>query len=253
MTIFARLLLLLPILLTNCGFGSQLPLDGRTFLSTAVTSNGAAAVLVPGTRIRVAFAEGRVSASAGCNIYGATYQVQDGRLVASGGSMTEMGCDEERMAQDDWLFAFIGARPSITVNGNELVLEASGTVVTLLDREIADPDRPLVGPTWTVTTIFSGDVASSAPDGVVATLIFQADGLVLIETGCNSGGGRYAATAEALRFSEVVTTKRACPGAGSELEAAVLRVLRAETVGYRIDAGSLELRAGDAGLGLSAS
>ena len=44
-----------------------LTLDGRTFLSTAVTENGVARALVGGTRIRLQFLDGRLAATAGCN------------------------------------------------------------------------------------------------------------------------------------------------------------------------------------------
>ncbi len=246
------MLLLVTLVMAGCSAAAGTSLDGRAFLSTAVTIDGQPHSLVPGTRIRISFADGSLSAAAGCNIYGATYQVQDGRLLASGGAMTEMACDEARMAQDDWLFGFIGARPEIIVTADTLTLAAAGTRITLLDREVADPDLPLIGPTWTVDSIISGDAVSSIPEHVVAVLIFQADGRVAIETGCNSGGGRFAATADALGFSELALTKRACEGAAAEMEAAVLRVLRAETVGYRIEAGSLTLSAGGFGLGLTA-
>jgi len=250
MTIFARLLLLVP-LVAACAQPPAGALDGRTFLSTSVTEDGAAHRLVAGTQIRLSFTDGRVGASVGCNIYGATYRIQDGRLVASGGSMTEMGCDEDRAAQDEWLFAFLGSNPSTTLNGDELRLESAGTIITLLDREVADPDLPLVGPTWKVVSVISGGAVSSVPAGVVASLIFQADGLVSFQTGCNSGGGRFSGTADELRLSELVMTKRACDGAEAEMEAVVIRVLQAEAIAYRIEAGGLTLSAGGFGLQLT--
>ena len=85
-------------------------------------------------------------------------------------------------------------------SGDELVLEDGATVITLLDREVADPDLPLVGPVWTVTAIITGDAVSSVPEGVIATLVFTDDGLVMVNTGCNSGvagrrsGGRPSAS-----------------------------------------------------------
>ena len=56
--------------------------QGRTFLSTSVTENGAPRALVDGTRIELTFAEDdRVTANAGCNIMGGTGVVRDDMLI----------------------------------------------------------------------------------------------------------------------------------------------------------------------------
>lgn len=246
--------ILLPVLVLVAACTQPLPaatLEGRTFLSTSVTDDGVARQLVAQTRIRLSFADGQLGASVGCNIYAAAYRIADGRLVASGGSMTEMGCDEDRAAQDEWLFSFLGSSPSITLDGNDLVLERDGTVITLLDREIADPDLALIGPTWTVVSIISGDAVSSIPDNVVATFKFLADGRVEVNTGCNIGGGKYAVDGAVVQFSGILSTLIACDGAAGQMEAAVMAVLQAESVSYQIEAGNLDLMAGNQGLGLA--
>ena len=58
-------------------------LDGRTFLSTALTVDGAAKPLVAGTRVRLGFQGNGLSASAGCNTFGATFRLDSlrGRKV----------------------------------------------------------------------------------------------------------------------------------------------------------------------------
>jgi heat shock protein HslJ len=177
-----------------------------------------------------------------------TYRIVDGRLVVEGSGTTEIGCDPERQAQDDWLFGFLGAHPTIRLAGNDLTLEAGDTIVALLDREVAEPDLSLVGPTWTLDSIMTGDVVSSVPAGVVATLSFTPEGGVAIASGCNSGGGRVEVLAGALRFSELVQTDMACPGARGEVEAAVMAVLGAGQVAYSIDASIMTLTAGGRGL-----
>jgi heat shock protein HslJ len=232
--------------------GSPVSVDGHDFLSTAVTQGGVARPLVDGTRIRIGFADGRISASAGCNSMGGSYRVDGGLLVLDGGlAMTEMGCDPPRHAQDDWLAAFLASRPALRLADNELALEAGGTVVRLLDREVADPDLPLVGTLWTVDSIITGDAVSSVPDGVVATLRFTGDGQVAIQTGCNQGGGRAAADATTIRFNEIVVTEMACGGPEGAMEAAVFAVVQtAAPVSYEIEAGRLTLIVGANGLGL---
>jgi heat shock protein HslJ len=228
-------------------------LDGRTFLSTAVTRDGAAAQLVPGTQIRLSFNGGQLGASAGCNMMSGAYSLDGDRLLLANAGMTEMGCDAPRQAQDDWLFRTLGGQPTLALSGNDLTVTLGGTVIQLLDREVADPDVQLVGHLWTVESIISGEAVSSVPQGAMATFQFRADGTVDLQTGCNSGGGKYAVNAGTLRFIDIVTTDRACAGPGGELEAAVVRLLSAAGVDYLIDANVLTLRAGDQGLQLRAA
>lgn len=246
--------LLVLILLAACGGGGQgATLDGREFLSSSVTEDGAPMALVPGTQVRLAFDDGSLGASAGCNSIGGDYRVEDGVLIFEGGSMTEMGCDPERHAQDDWLVAFLASRPSVALDGPELLLTSGGTAVALTDREVAEPDLPLTGTTWTVDTIITGDAASSVPGDAVATLTFTDGGRVEVNTGCNTGSGSYEASQGELRFTDVALTRMACAGPAGTLEAAVLPILGAEVVDYTIDAARLTLQAGDDGLGLAGS
>ncbi len=251
---FLSIATILTVALAGCSGGASLALDGHTFLSTAVTEGGRPRELVPGTQIRLTFGpDGRLGASAGCNILGGTYRLEGDVLRLDGGAMTEMGCDDARHAQDDWLFAFLGTGPTLMLAGNDLVLAAGGVVVRLLDREVAEPDLRLVGPTWTVESIISGDAVASMPQGVVATLAFGADGRVRFTTGCNEGGATMVVDGGTLHFSAITLTKRACEGPADAMEAAILGVLGADVITYRIDAGSLTLEAQGRGLGLRAS
>jgi heat shock protein HslJ len=245
--------ILLLLVLTGCTVvpGPSGPtLDGSEWLSIAVTEDGADRPLVDGTQIRLSFTDGQLGASAGCNTMGGAYRIEDGQLLFEGGGMTEMGCDDERHAQDDWLFAFLGAQPSIAQEGDKLTLTSGATVITLQDAEVAEPDLPLTGTTWTVDSIITGDAVSSVPNGATATLVFTDDGRLEVDNGCNVGGGGYEVTDGTLRVGQLVTTLRGCDAPAAQLESAVMSVLNADEIEYAIDAGSLTLMAGDHGLGL---
>ena len=255
MTALTRMLLLsaAAVLATGCLPGSAATaLDGREFLSVALTQDGAEQPLVDGTRIRLRFVDGNISVQAGCNTMGAGYEVRDGRLFADGGAMTEMGCDAPRHAQDDRLFAFIGSRPAIQLDAERLVLTDGTTAIAFVDREVAEPDSALIGTSWKVDAIVSGDAVASVPGEVHSTLMFTADGRVGIWTGCNEGGAAYAIEGDRIGFTEVVTTDRACQGPGAELEAAVLRVLSADGLTYGTVANRLDIAGPGIGLGLVA-
>jgi heat shock protein HslJ len=230
-------------------------LADHTFLSQSVTEDGAPRALVNGTQLRLQFFEDpRVSASAGCNSLGGEYEIDSGVFLLSDAGQTEIGCDAELHDQDDWYFAFLTSSPSIAVDGDTLVLDGDGTRIEYLDQEVAAPDAELVGPTWTVETIIEGDVAMATEWPSPATLVFGNDGVLMVNTGCNSGSGTYQVADGQLTFAEVAVTERGCEGDTGRLESAVLGVLHGpQPVTWEITVERLSLRGEDVGLDLVAS
>jgi heat shock protein HslJ len=248
------LLVLGLMLLAGCSGVGAAPapqLDGRTFLSTGVTLNGAPIPLLANTRIRIEFVDGRLVASAGCNTLGGQYRVQDGLLHVTDLATTEMGCDPARHAQDEWFGKVLGGKPAVRLSGNDLTLEQAGTVITMLDREVANPDLPLVGTMWTVDSIFAGDTVSTPPGDGIATLLFGPDGRVQVNTGCNTGGGPYTVDSArgTISFGPIGITKRACVDETNELEAAVLMAIDGSAT-FSISGSALTLMDGSFGLQL---
>lgn len=249
------------LLLGACGGGSAGPgpvgegLEGRTFLSAGIEGH----VLVPGSTVRLSFQGGRLSASAGCNSMSGTYRIDGGRLILEELATTEMGCEARLMDQDRWLAEFLdGASIALDADGLALTNSAfrlaltNGAVrLTLLDREISDPDRPLLGTRWVVDGLIGGDAVSSIPVGVVAALSFT-EGRVDVEAGCNQGGGTVRITDTTIDFGPIGLTKRGCSPEIMAVEQAVGAVLSG-TTRYRIEAGNLTIDAGGAGLMLRAA
>lgn len=234
------------VLLAACSSGaapspSPASLDGHTYLSTEVEG----LVLVPGTQVRLTFRDGNLNAQAGCNIMGGAYSIDGDRIRTTQMFMTEMGCDEPRQAQDEWLARFLSDL-TFTLDGDTLTLTDGTARVKLLDEEVAAPDKPLEGTRWVLDGIVSGDAVSSVPAGVIAAIEF-AGGRVDVEAGCNTGGGGVEVTAEKLTFGPIALTKMACEGGAMAVEQAIVTVLSGE-VGYAIDADGLTLDAGEAGL-----
>jgi len=220
---------------------SPATLDGHTYLSTRLEG----AILVPGTQIRLTFADGQLNAQGGCNMMGGTYTIDGDRIRTSQMFMTEMGCEEPRQAQDEWLARFLGdAR--FTLTGDTLTMTDGTAELTLMDKEVVTPDQPLEGRRWVLEGIVSGDAVSSVPMGVTAAIQIEA-GRVAVEAGCNRGGGTVEVTADTLVFGPIATTKMACEAGPMSVESAVLAVLAGD-VAYTIDADLLTLDAGDAGL-----
>jgi len=237
-----------------CGHAPGPTLDDRVFVSQTVTENGAPYELVEGTQLQLRFFESRrFGAAAGCNTLGGTHAIEAGRFVVSDAAQTEIGCEAELLHQDDWYFGFLVSRPAITVEGDTLVLEGGGKRIEYLDQEVATPDVSLAGRTWTVDTIIRDGAAMSAAWPRPATLVLQPNGVVTIDTGCNTGSGTYRVSGTRIWFADVSVTERACSGDTEQLERAVLDLLYGpQPVMWEITVDRLSLRAGDDGLDLAA-
>jgi heat shock protein HslJ len=239
--------LLTAILVIGCSSAGASPspspatLDGHTYLSTDLQG----AVLVAGSRIRLTFTNGSLSASGGCNTMGGAYSIDGDRLVTTQMSMTEMACDEPLMRQDTWLGAFLGG-VTFTIDGDTLTLVNGAVRLALLDEEVATPDKPIEGTRWVLDGIISGDAVSSVPIGVTASIKI-AGGQVQVEAGCNTGGGSVTVAADTLAFGGIGLTKMGCEAGPAAVESAVMTVLTGD-VAYAIDADSLTLMNGANGL-----
>lgn len=231
--------------------GRPAELVGRTFLSEAVADEGTPRHLVEGTRISLEFVDDRqLRASAGCNLLLATYSVRGRRLSIEGRvGGTEMGCGPGLHEQDEWLAGFLEASPTWTLADSRLTLVSEATEIVLLDRQVADPDRPLEGTRWIVDTIIKGDVASSMHAGTEGSAWLRIDGdRFHANTGCRAVQGRVTVSGRRLRFADTFQTDPACSAELEGVDEVMPTVLVGE-VEFTIDANRLSLNHPD-GVGL---
>ena len=231
----------------DTGGGGELA--GRTFLSAAVTDGGQPRDLVPGTRIEVTFREdGRLGARAGCNSIDGTPTITAERITLADGAITEMACSPAHTEQDSWLHDLFSGGLTYALDGDRLTLTADTTTIELVDREIAEPDRPLEATVWTLDGMIDGDAVSSVPGDIAATVTFDPDaGTVAVEgTGCNGGGGDYTPAADPdastgeLTVGPLAWTRMACGEPSASVEAALGAVLDG-TISYQVEAATLVL------------
>jgi heat shock protein HslJ len=236
----------------NTGSASDLP--GRTFLSESVTEDGQARELAEGTRISLDFTtDGQISANAGCNHLFGELTVTADRLEVGPMGGTEMGCDPARHDQDEWLIEFLQASPTWALDGDQLTLAVGGAEIVLLDREVADPDRPLEGTRWLVDTIISGEAASSMWAGTEdsAWLVIEGERFTA-SSGCREFDGNVAVEDGMLHFSETVQTDPACPAELGDVDE-TMQTMFSGSAAYSIQANRLTLtHPDDVGLGLHA-
>lgn len=220
-------------------------LDGRRFL--LVSSDGYTPVA--DTTPQLGFDDGNISYSGGCNSHFGEYSVCGESLCVDGLGSTQIGCTLDLQAQDEWFSDFLTSRPTFDLDGDDLVLTGDGVTLTFQDREVADPDLPLIGRVWTVDTIIQGDAAGSfPPSGPPPSLEFGEDSIVNVFTGCNQGGGSYEATETEIVFGDIVVTEEGCGGAVGELENHMLQIVAPGSVSFEIDAKRLTITRGDIGI-----
>jgi heat shock protein HslJ len=238
---------LFPTLLAACGSdtggsggagGMASSLDGRRFLADDVS---------------IEFRDGTVSASAGCNLVSGAYRIEGGSLVVGDLAMTEMACPG-RDDRDTWLVGLLSSRPAVALDDDQLTLSTDSESVVLLDRHLVDPDRPLVGTRWELTTIVDGEVASSVPAGVeVPWIEFSEGGQGRWYDGCNWGGASVEIVDGEMRIGEGEQTTRGCVDDGATaMSAAFGRVVGPGATTFEIDGPALHLQRGDAALGFAA-
>ena len=129
-----------------------------------------------------------------------------------------------------------------------LTLTAPGAVVTLEDREVANPDLPLEGTTWNVEGLITGDAVSSLPAGGRVPSLVMEDGSITLDTGCNRGTGGYELGDGEITFGPIATTRAACKDPlAAQAEQVVLATLTG-TATYEIEADVLTIRSGTNGL-----
>jgi heat shock protein HslJ len=208
------------------------------FVSTEVVGHKLAA----GSKVTLSFKDGQLSANAGCNTMSGTVAVLGGKLSVGQLATTEMACQADLMAQDQWLAAFL-AGATADFGAGFLNLTNGGVTIKLVDK--ATTNLPLVGTTWTLNGTTSGETASSVPQGVTATLMFQ-DGMVTVDTGCNSGSGTAKIDGDKITFGAITLTKKACMGDATGVEKQVVAVLSG-TKPFKIDGSSLTIGGGQGG------
>lgn len=205
--------------------------------------------VLPGTTPRLSFDATNVRVYAGCNSIFGTYTVRDGTLVVDQLSETLVGCDAARHAQDTWLRRFLRERPELVLAGNDLTLTTPTATLHWLDRVIADPDRPLVGPTWAIDSFISTLGTASYLLTVKPTIVFAADGSVKVDTGCNTGHGTYRVEADQITLRDVAYTERGCLNErATKVEQLVQALIQEGTLTQKIEADELTLRRGDEGI-----
>jgi heat shock protein HslJ len=196
--------------------------QGRTFVSVSVSGEQ----IPGGGPLTLSFADGRLSAYAGCNRGSGPADLADGHLRTQLAT-TMMGCPPPLGDADAWMGRFLEARPAWSLSADTLTLTTGAATVTLRDKTVVDPDRPLIGTSWRVDSLVSGQavMTSAALEQSRPGLTIRADQSVTGWTGCNTFYGRADVLDDTVTFGPMNFSGPVCAGEVGEIELAVRRVL----------------------------
>jgi len=206
---------------------------------------------VAGSPVTVRFADGAISGSSGCNVFGGSYEIDGAKLtVDEAMPATMMACAEDVMAVEAALFASLPKATGFAVDGDSLTLKsADGATLGTFSAQTQD----LADTSWVVTGYNNGK------GGVVSTIVgsevsleFGDDGALSGSGGCNRLMGSYTATDGAVSFDGLASTEMAClePEGLMEQETAFLAAL-ATAATYSVEGDKLEMRTADGAIALS--
>ncbi|MFC9994218.1 META domain-containing protein [Nocardia sp. NPDC127526] len=219
---------------------------GKEYVSTKVEG-----LPIPGGGpLNLGFKDNRVMASAGCNSASGPVTLNGNVLETGQLAMTLIGCPEPTAGADGWMTGLLESKPTWKLDGPNLTITGNGSTVTLLDRKVAHPDKPLTGTTWVVTSLVRPDavVSSVALDEARPTLTIAPDGAVSGSAGCNRMTGTAEIAGNDVTF-KIGTTKMLCAPEVMEVETQVLGALDGKTTAT-VDSDMLTISNAANGTGL---
>jgi heat shock protein HslJ len=183
----------------------------------------------------------------GCNSYGGSYELVDGRLLISDIFSTMMACLEEGvMEQEAAYFEALNSAVAfeLTDNGQTLLLQnARGETILRYTLILPEANAELEGSLWSLTTIIANESASSLLAGSAVTLAFDIEASLISGTaGCNNYSAAYSMDGDKLDIGPAAATRMFCdePEGLMAQESQFLTWLE-EVEGYAVDGRQLTL------------
>jgi heat shock protein HslJ len=208
--------------------------------------DGSTQPVLPATEISATFQGGRLSGSAGCNIYSGAYSVTGSALTLSGTAGTLRLCPGPPgiMEQEAAYLAALGRVAQFAVTQQGLTLyDRDGAILLTYAPQ---PKTPLEGTTWTAQAYNNGrGGVVSLIEGTEITARFEG-GRVAGSAGCNTYTAAYSVNGNAIEIGPAANTRMACvaPPGTMEQEQAYLAALGMARV-YRLEGSRLILETAD--------
>ena len=225
-------------------------LTGTSWIVTGYNNGKQAVVSVAaGTELTANFgADGKLSGSAGCNNYMASYQTDGNKISIGPAASTKKACEQAVMDQETQYLAALSTAATYRIDGNKLELRTADGALAASFTKAASGGKALSVSSWIVTGYNNGKQAVvSTMAGTDLTANFGADGNLTGNGGCNDYSATYKIDGDKISIGPAVTTRKACEQAVMDQETQYLAALSTAAT-YRIDGSKLELRTADGAL-----
>lgn len=166
----------------------------------------------------------RISGRSACNEYGGRIEPVGGGAAIGELAGTDMACGpDEVMALEAAYLAALARVRSFEVVAGQLTMRGDG-IDLRFDRQPEPPVAELVETTWSLETIFVGDIASP-PAGEPATLELRPDGTFSGGTGCRDFTGRWVVDGAQIDAPELRMGEMECPAELARQDSHVVSVI----------------------------
>lgn len=209
-------------------------LDGRSFATEEIDGYD----LVDGTDLRMTFANGLLTAYAGCSSMVAPYELESGRLSWRASPVVASAmCLGDRRLQDLWVRDRLLEGVEASLVGGQLRLRTDD-LSTDLDQigEVQAPEdadgAALLDTRWVLVRAIGTDGPLEIPSGAAApTLRISSNSVADIFTGCNQGTAPVVIErgGSSIEFGEIAITDVSCGERETALEERVAAVLDGPT------------------------
>ncbi len=150
------------------------------------------------------FAGGKVSGSAGCNQFNASYDVDGEKLAVGDIAASLMACPPLADPVEREYLEALRAVDGWRLENGELVL------VDEDDRELLRFGEPSLTGSWAVTSLRRRDSVESPIENTYITAVFGDDGIVAGSTGCNDYEAAYSVERNEMRIREPTVGSNRC-------------------------------------------
>lgn len=245
----AGLMVLIPVLFSaGCIVNSPVPaepqLNGTSWTLTDYVSNGSSLHILDGTTITMLFSdEGRITGSAGCNHYFASYEMSGTKIAIGQAGSTEMYCiGTGVMEQESTYLSLLQEAVSLTAGNTTLsFVDSKGTTILSFERIVPPSPAPFFGTTWILDSFYTADAVSSVINGIFITAVFDNEGRITGSAGCNDYFGSYTLAGNSLSIHSIGSTKMNCPGRGIMLQEQTYLASLSKAAGFTINGNRMSL------------
>ncbi|RPI39525.1 MAG: META domain-containing protein [Methanoregulaceae archaeon] len=219
LTVVAGLMILIPLIAAGCIGNSpvlaDIPLNGTGWTLTGYVTNGTSLQTLNNTMVTMVFSnEGRITGSAGCNHYFATYEIKGATITIGQAGSTEMYCSAAGVMEQEGTYLTLLGKASLVTAGNDTLTfaDSNGSPILSFARIVPSAPEPLAGTTWTLDSIYTVDAVSSVTAGTIITAVFDENGRLTGSAGCNHYFASYNVTGISMSIGPAGSTKMYCNG-----------------------------------------